>query len=72
MDTDRILRVVKESLRLDDFPTLEDDQKTLKNWDSINHLYLIMNLEKEFGVKFEMSKIPDLTSIAAIERELTQ
>jgi len=70
MDRDRILRVVKTTLKLENLPLMNDTQETLKQWDSLSHFHLVMNLEKEFNVRFPMSVIPDLTSIEAIELEL--
>ena len=29
-----------------------------KQWDSLNHLRLILDIEKNFGISFEMKKIP--------------
>ncbi len=70
MDRDRILRIVKDTLKLDNLPLAEDSQETLAKWDSLSHLHLVMTLEREFNVKFPMTVIPDLTSIKVIESEL--
>jgi acyl carrier protein len=43
--------------------------KNTNNWDSLAHINLMMNLEKEFKIKFsldEVSKIKDINSIIKI------
>jgi len=72
MDKDRIriLSIVKETFNLAEMPSEDATRETIKNWDSLNHFHLIMNLEKEFNIKFEMNKIPSLNSIAMIEKEI--
>jgi len=54
---------------------LDDDQIVLKNetnaediedWDSLNHVYLIVAIEKEFGVKFNSSEIQKFRNIGGI------
>ena len=70
MDRDRILRIVKDILKLEKLPSENDTQETLKQWDSLSHLHLVMTLEKEFNVRFPMTVIPDLISIENIESEL--
>jgi acyl carrier protein len=47
-----------------------DSTQTIGEWDSLNHLNLILALEGEFGVQFEAEEIPELTSVAAIRRRL--
>jgi acyl carrier protein len=39
---------------------------TLKQWDSLNHLKLIMAIEQEFNVQFETEVIPQLNSFKKI------
>lgn len=70
MDTDFLLRLVKESLKLDEEPTIEDSMETIEKWDSLSHLNLIMDIEKATGIRFPIDRVPDLTSIELIEKEL--
>ena len=32
-------------------------------WDSVNHLRLVMEAEARFGVRFELERIPSMTSV---------
>lgn len=41
------------------------------NWDSLTHFELIMAIETEFGRRFSTQRIPVLTSLTRIEKELT-
>lgn len=40
------------------------------NWDSLGHMELVLQLEKEFGVTFPNFVIADLVSVPAIVREI--
>ena len=70
MGKNRLLRAIKNSLKLDELPFIVDTMETIEKWDSLSHLNLIMDLEKEFGIRFPMNKIPDLNSVEAIVKEL--
>ncbi|MGE4132103.1 MAG: acyl carrier protein [Bdellovibrionales bacterium] len=35
----------------------------IEEWDSLNHMLLIVAVEKEFGVKFAISEIVDLKNV---------
>jgi acyl carrier protein len=38
------------------------------NWDSLNHVMLIMEVEKSFGVKFALGELKDLKNIGSLLR----
>ncbi len=38
----------------------------IAGWDSLNHVILIRELEKEFGLEFDLFDALELTSVAAI------
>lgn len=48
-----------------------DDAKSIDNWDSINHMNLIVALEEEFNVLFDDEEIVELTSVRNIYSLLT-
>ena len=54
---DRLLKVVREIFKLDK-ETIEDEWTSddIPGWDSVGHLNLILALEKEFDVKFEIEE----------------
>ena len=48
--------------------TIGDDasQKTISNWDSLQHLNLMVELEDKFDVSFEPEEIGDMTTLEKI------
>lgn len=40
---------------------------SIENWDSVQHLSLVMALEQEFGLQFEPEDMERMRSIGAIE-----
>ncbi len=47
---------------------ISDDAEPLKidNWDSLNHLQLIVALEQEFNIKFSDDELTELLNLALI------
>jgi acyl carrier protein len=54
--------------------TLEITEQTvaadIEEWDSINHIYLIVAIEKKFKVKFTTTKIQNWKSVGDILKDL--
>ena len=50
--------------------TPESNQENIADWDSVGHLKLILAVEDAYGVQFSTAQIPELTSVAAIQRAL--
>ena len=44
--------------------------QTLKAWDSVTHLSLLLAIEQGFGVSFEPEEATAMTSVAAIKKAL--
>lgn len=44
----------------------EDSTTTVKGWDSVNHMQLLLTLEDTFGVQFDPEEFASLTTIGAI------
>jgi acyl carrier protein len=57
---DAILRTFPKASPEDESNGLS--QETLKAWDSLGHLRLVLTLEQEFSLKFPTEVIPQLTS----------
>ena len=38
--------------------------ESIPQWDSVNHLRLVMATEKRFGVRYPLSRIPSLRTLA--------
>ncbi len=64
-----IFRVPSSHLGADASPT------NIKNWDSVEHLNLVLSLEQRFSIEFEPGEIEQMNSIGKIaellERKLT-
>lgn len=46
--------------------------KTIENWDSLNHMRLIIALEQEFSLEFNESIIADLLSYEIIKKRIME
>ena len=44
--------------------------ESVDTWDSFRHLQAILALEGEYGVQFDPQRIPDLTSVSLLQKEL--
>ena len=40
------------------------------SWDSFRHLQAILAIEGEYGIQFDMQRIPELTSVYLLQLEL--
>lgn len=63
---------VFQSVFGDDIEALDDRDSIdgLPGWDSAGHLNLIMAVEAEFGVQFEIDEMESLTSVSALRARL--
>ncbi len=52
--------------------TNETSPKTLRSWDSLRHVELVMALEKAYNVGFSASEIMTITSLGSIRQLLEQ
>jgi acyl carrier protein len=66
---EKIKEIFKNILELDDVPE-NITQETCPNWDSLHHLHLIIELETEFNVSFELEDIVYLKSLDEIEDKI--
>lgn len=61
----RLEKVFRETLRIESVPATLS-QKTCAEWDSVNHLNLILALEAEFGVTFEPEEIAAMQDFESV------
>lgn len=69
----KLRMIMAEVLEVD--PELITSQTSVKNqpkWDSLRQMNLIFAIEDGFGVRFSDDELPNLTSVAAIERVLAK
>jgi acyl carrier protein len=50
--------------------TADSSPETIKTWDSIQHLSLVLALEEKFQIQLSPDEIEQMTSIGAIARLL--
>ena len=62
---ERIKKIVSHVLNMQNV-TDETAQRDCDNWDSLKHLYLIVELEDAFGVSFEPEEIAEMKDIKSI------
>jgi acyl carrier protein len=72
MASQQLKEVVANALRIEPEAVTDDIGfgKT-PEWDSLNHVTLMMSLESEFGVTVTDDEVVELTDLPAIERFLT-
>jgi acyl carrier protein len=71
VDESRLRRTVVTALRIKD-ERYRPDLKLgdLDEWDSLGHLELVAEVEREFGVSLDFDDIPKLTSLDALRAHL--
>lgn len=42
----------------------------IASWDSFGHLQAILAIEAEYGIQFDPTKVPNLTTVALLQLEL--
>ena len=72
---DRVRRIMADILEVDERSIDDDTEMGIdEQWDSGNHISLVMALEEEFAVSFEVSEIEAMTSfpevVSTLERKL--
>ena len=67
MIKESVKSVMAEVFEIDEV-TIQDDasQKTVSEWDSLQHLNLMVELEDKFDVSFEPEEIGDMSTLAKI------
>lgn len=64
---DRINTVLKEVFDLTDAELAQDlSRDKISKWDSLTHMDLVVSLEREFNVNFDIEEIIALDSIGSI------
>ena len=52
--------------------TAESSPETIENWDSMQHLNLVLAIEEKFGVQLEPEDIEQMKSIGAVVALITR
>jgi acyl carrier protein len=51
-----------DSIELTPTTTAED----VEDWDSMNHIFIVVELEKRFGVKFQAAEMEELKNVGEL------
>jgi acyl carrier protein len=63
----RVQRILADIFRVPgEQITLMSSPETIENWDSLNHLNLVLAIEQEFGVQLMPEEIDQLLSVEHI------
>jgi acyl carrier protein len=46
--------------------TTESSPETIENWDSMQHLNLVLAIEEKFGVQFDPEDIEQMNNVGAV------
>ncbi len=64
---DRVATVFRKAFDFDSRKfSLNTTPESVPNWDSVGHMNLVAQLEKEFGLQFEVDDIMEMSSAAKI------
>ena len=62
-------KVILEQLDLDDFDIQEETiAPQVPGWDSLNHINIILAVEKHFGIKFKSIELLRLKSVGDLQK----
>ena len=67
-----IFRQVLDDDTIELAPSMTADD--VAGWDSMNHIFIVVEIEKRFGIKFQAAEMEDLKNVgelAALVREKT-
>lgn len=45
---------------------------SFEDWDSVNHFYILLEIEKAFSIKFSEKEFFELDSIKSIKKKISQ
>ena len=69
---DKIKEIISTVFQVDTANIKGDfSPKDTEKWDSLNHMKLIMALEKEYKIMFDANEVPKMINIGVIEKTIT-
>ena len=62
--SDNLTKIFRDILEIDDLVlTPELSFRDIEEWDSFNHLYIILAVEEQFQIQFKPEEIESITSV---------
>ncbi|MBA4251319.1 MAG: acyl carrier protein [Chlorobiaceae bacterium] len=69
MISDKLKKVILEQLNLSDFDIKDETVASqVPGWDSLNHINIILAVEKDFGIKFKGIEILKAKNIGDLQK----
>ena len=65
---EKINKILKKVFKIKKNLKDNDSPETVKNWDSLNHLNLIMEVSKNFKIKFSFQDTMDVEDIGKLKK----
>jgi acyl carrier protein len=62
----RVRSAILRALRMQSSPTIPLHMGGTPGWDSLGHMTVIMELEREFGIRVPVARIADLRDVPSI------
>ena len=67
----RIITIISKVLDIDSKKiSVKSDMKNTKEWDSLNHMNILLELSKEFNIPIDSNTVTELTSFKKILKHL--
>ena len=63
---EKLSNIIKQSIGTIENYSTESNLKEFSNWDSMNHMILITQIESEFDIQFTGDEIADLKTVGCI------
>ena len=63
---EKLSNIIKQSIGSIENYSTESNLKEFSNWDSMNHMILITQIESEFDIQFTGDEIADLKTVGCI------
>ena len=68
---DRLIEVFKRTFEVEKVNE-NTSQKNLENWDSLNHINLVIEIENEFEISIEPEEMDEMKDFKTIERIVSE
>jgi acyl carrier protein len=70
---DKVKKIISEVFNLD-LDSINDDASpdNIMNWDSLNHMNLVVSLEEEFSIRFSDQEISEMLNLELIVYTIKQ
>jgi len=65
---EKLFCILKESIGTSETVNQETKLKDFSNWDSMNHMILITQIESEFNIQLTGDEIADLQTVGCINK----